>query len=178
MHHCYSLALHSAVVLNLQPDHLEWYGDPAEWGSTAPDGITAYAADKARIYHHVTHACIYNVADETTLHMVEEAEVTEGARAMAMSHWFRSSMYCCSVDDARLGRKNLPWNRVTAATVGLSYLPVAFTRTPAQVRRCWVFLTSGPNAPFWQPGRDRAAPAVTATGRRSKRERTKRASSA
>ena len=61
------------------------------------------------------------------------------------------------------GRKNLPWNRVTAATVGLSYLPVAFTRTPAQVRRCWVFFTSGPNAPL-ATGRDRAAPAVTATG--------------
>ena len=114
LHHCYSLALHSAVVLNLQPDHLEWYGDPAEWGSTAPDGITAYAADKARIYHHVTHACIYNVADETTLHMVEEAEVTEGARAIGFTLGTPKLSMLGVVDDLLVDRAFIAQRRDSA----------------------------------------------------------------
>ena len=85
LHYAHSLTLHSAAVLNLHPDHLEWYADPATWGSDEPDAMAAYAADKARIFQRVTHACIYNVADEATMRMVENAEVTEGARAIGFT---------------------------------------------------------------------------------------------
>src|SRR5690606_31030220 len=36
LHWTNSLALHSAAVLNVAPDHLEWYADEAGW----PDGIS------------------------------------------------------------------------------------------------------------------------------------------
>ena len=114
LHHCYSLALHSAAVMNLQPDHLEWYGDPAEWGGSAADGMTAYGADKARIYHHVTHACVYNVADQATLRMVEEAEVTEGARAVGFTLGTPAVSMLGVVDDLLVDRAFVEQRRDSA----------------------------------------------------------------
>ncbi|WP_460742573.1 UDP-N-acetylmuramoyl-L-alanine--D-glutamate ligase [Mariniluteicoccus endophyticus] len=74
LHSTHTMQLHSAAVLNLQPDHLEWHASYEE-----------YAADKARIYERVTHACVYNVEDPATERMVEEADVTEGARAIGFT---------------------------------------------------------------------------------------------
>ena len=74
LHWSSSLALHSAAVLNLQADHLEWHGTFAD-----------YRAAKARIYTRVSAACVYNVADPVTEAMVEEAEVVEGARAIGFT---------------------------------------------------------------------------------------------
>ena len=74
LHWSHSLALHSAAVLNVQPDHLEWHGSYA-----------AYADAKATIYAGVQASCVYNVADPATERMVEEAEVTEGARAIGFT---------------------------------------------------------------------------------------------
>lgn len=78
LHWSNSMALHSAAVLNLHPDHLEWY-------AAFDDPIAAYAADKALIYERVTHACVYNVAESATEDMVAEADVTEGARAIGFT---------------------------------------------------------------------------------------------
>lgn len=78
LHWSHTLALHSAAVLNLQPDHLEWYAHTA-------DPMASYVSDKAKIYERVTHAAIYNAADSATEGLVEEAEVTEGARAIGFT---------------------------------------------------------------------------------------------
>jgi UDP-N-acetylmuramoylalanine--D-glutamate ligase len=61
----------AAVCLNLADDHLEWHGSAA-----------AYRAAKAKVYDGVRIACVYNLADEATREMVEEAEVQDGARAI------------------------------------------------------------------------------------------------
>lgn len=74
LHWSHSLALHSAAVLNLQPDHLEWHGS-----------YEAYGAAKATIYERVSVSCVYNVADPATERMVEQAEVVEGARAIGFT---------------------------------------------------------------------------------------------
>ena len=74
LHWSNSLALHSAAVLNLQADHLEWHGS-----------FDDYRAAKAKIYTGVAAACVYNVADPATERMVEEAEVVEGARAIGFT---------------------------------------------------------------------------------------------
>ena len=81
LHWSQSLAMHSSVVLNLQPDHLEWYQGPG----FELTGIDGYAADKARIYHNVSHSCVYNVADPRTEQMVEDADVIDGARAIGFT---------------------------------------------------------------------------------------------
>ncbi|WP_232527814.1 UDP-N-acetylmuramoyl-L-alanine--D-glutamate ligase [Microbacterium suaedae] len=66
-----ALVPHSSVCLNLADDHLAWHGSAA-----------AYRDAKAIVYRHTKVACVYNKADEQTMRMVEEAEVTEGARAI------------------------------------------------------------------------------------------------
>jgi UDP-N-acetylmuramoylalanine--D-glutamate ligase len=65
---------HSAAVLNLAPDHLDWHGS-----------MEAYAADKGRIFHGNKVACVYNAADPATEKLVEEADVEEGCRAIGFT---------------------------------------------------------------------------------------------
>ena len=66
LHWTHSLSLHSAAVLNVAPDHLEWYADEAAWPVGADGPMAAYTADKARIYERVQASCVYNVADPVT----------------------------------------------------------------------------------------------------------------
>ena len=74
LHWTEHLYCEAAVVLNVSADHLDWHG-----------GAEEYARAKGRIFEGVRTACVYNTADETTLHLVEEADVVEGARAVGIS---------------------------------------------------------------------------------------------
>ncbi|MGW7191069.1 UDP-N-acetylmuramoyl-L-alanine--D-glutamate ligase [Streptomyces sp. NPDC054838] len=74
LHWAPSVRAHSAAVLNLAPDHLDWHGS-----------MEAYAADKGRIYEGNTVACVYNVADPATEQLVEDADVEEGCRAIGFT---------------------------------------------------------------------------------------------
>lgn len=62
---------HSAAVLNIAEDHLDWHGS-----------FQAYCDAKAKIYENVRVACVYNKSDTLTEKMVENADVLEGARAI------------------------------------------------------------------------------------------------
>ncbi|MFE2039685.1 UDP-N-acetylmuramoyl-L-alanine--D-glutamate ligase [Streptomyces sp. NPDC059477] len=74
LHWAPSLRAHSAAVLNLAPDHLDWHGSMA-----------AYAHDKGRIYEGNRVACVYNMADKATEDLVREADVEEGCRAIGFT---------------------------------------------------------------------------------------------
>lgn len=74
LHWAPSLRAHSAAVLNLAPDHLDWHGS-----------MEAYAADKGRIYEGNHVACVYNVADKATEDLVRGADVEEGCRAVGFT---------------------------------------------------------------------------------------------
>ncbi|MFI0985247.1 UDP-N-acetylmuramoyl-L-alanine--D-glutamate ligase [Streptomyces exfoliatus] len=74
LHWAPSVRAHSAAVLNLAPDHLDWHGS-----------MEAYAADKGRIYEGNRIACVYNVADKATEDLVVEADVEEGCRAIGFT---------------------------------------------------------------------------------------------
>ncbi|MFF9342024.1 MULTISPECIES: UDP-N-acetylmuramoyl-L-alanine--D-glutamate ligase [unclassified Streptomyces] len=74
LHWAPSVRAHSAAVLNLAPDHLDWHGS-----------MEAYAADKGRIYEGNRVACVYNVADPLTEDLVREADVEEGCRAIGFT---------------------------------------------------------------------------------------------
>ncbi len=65
------LVPHSSVCLNIADDHLVWHGS-----------ADAYRAAKAFVYRNTRIACVYNKADLATREMVEDADVTEGARAI------------------------------------------------------------------------------------------------
>ncbi|MFF2895755.1 UDP-N-acetylmuramoyl-L-alanine--D-glutamate ligase [Streptomyces sp. NPDC057966] len=74
LHWAPSLRAHSAAVLNLAPDHLDWHGSMA-----------AYVADKGRVYEGNRVACVYNAADPATEDLVREANVEEGCRAIGFT---------------------------------------------------------------------------------------------
>ncbi|WP_306326130.1 UDP-N-acetylmuramoyl-L-alanine--D-glutamate ligase [Streptomyces venezuelae] len=74
LHWAPSVRVHSAAVLNLAPDHLDWHGS-----------MEAYAADKGRIYQGNQVACVYNTADKVTEDLVREADVEEGCRAIGFT---------------------------------------------------------------------------------------------
>ncbi|MEU3962301.1 UDP-N-acetylmuramoyl-L-alanine--D-glutamate ligase [Streptomyces buecherae] len=74
LHWAPSLRAHSAAVLNLAPDHLDWHGS-----------MQAYAADKGRVYEGNQVACVYNVADPATEELVRAADVAEGCRAIGFT---------------------------------------------------------------------------------------------
>lgn len=69
-----SMRAHSAAVLDVGPELPPGYSDPA-----------AFAADLARVYAGVAHACVYNLADPATEELVREADVVEGARAIGFT---------------------------------------------------------------------------------------------
>ncbi|MFI6283629.1 UDP-N-acetylmuramoyl-L-alanine--D-glutamate ligase [Streptomyces sp. NPDC051018] len=74
LHWAPSLRAHSAAVLNLAPDHIDWHGS-----------MEAYTADKGRIYEGNTVACVYNAADGATEDLVRAADVEEGCRAIGFT---------------------------------------------------------------------------------------------
>lgn len=103
LHFSHTLQLHSAAVLNVEPDHLEWHTDFGE-----------YAADKARIYARVTHSCVYNVDDPATERMVEDADVTEGARAIGFTLGTPGMSMLGVVDDLLVDRAFVEQRRTSA----------------------------------------------------------------
>ena len=70
----HSITPQAAVCLNLAPDHIDLFGS-----------FEAYRDAKARIYERCEVAAVYNLADPATIHMVEQAEVTEGCRAIGIT---------------------------------------------------------------------------------------------
>ncbi|WP_406500356.1 UDP-N-acetylmuramoyl-L-alanine--D-glutamate ligase [Streptomyces sp. NBC_00846] len=74
LHWAPSLRAHSAAVLNLAPDHLDWHGS-----------MEAYVADKGRIYEGNRVACVYNAAEKATEDLVRAADVEEGCRAIGFT---------------------------------------------------------------------------------------------
>ncbi len=61
----------ASVCLNLADDHLDWHGSRE-----------AYTSAKGKVYAHTRLACVYNLSDDATRRMVEDADVQEGCRAI------------------------------------------------------------------------------------------------
>ena len=104
LHWQYSLSADAATVLNIAPDHLDWHGS-----------ADAYERDKAAIYHQVKTACIYNVGDEVTLRMVEDADVVEGAKAIGFTTGIPGPGELGVVDDLLVDRAFIPQRYSSAA---------------------------------------------------------------
>ena len=103
LHWSHSLSLHSAAVLNLAPDHLQWHGS-----------LERYRDAKAKIYTGVHTSCVYNVADPATEKMVEDAEVVEGARAIGFTLGIPGLSMLGVVDDLLVDRAFVAQRRDSA----------------------------------------------------------------
>ncbi|MFC8450214.1 UDP-N-acetylmuramoyl-L-alanine--D-glutamate ligase [Kitasatospora sp. NPDC057223] len=107
LHWAPSLRPHSAVVLNLAPDHLDWHGS-----------MEAYAADKGRIYQGNAVACVYNTADPATEALVREADVEEGCRAVGFTLGAPGLSEVGVVDGLLVDRAFVPDRQKNAAELG------------------------------------------------------------
>ena len=67
LHFTYSLELDCAAITNIADDHLDWHG-----------GIENYAADKAKVFHNVKKALVYNADDERVTKLAFAAQTVAG----------------------------------------------------------------------------------------------------
>ncbi|MGW2249770.1 UDP-N-acetylmuramoyl-L-alanine--D-glutamate ligase [Kitasatospora sp. NPDC001660] len=107
LHWAPSLRPHSAAVLNLAPDHLDWHGS-----------MEAYAEDKGRIYNGNVVACVYNLADPATEELVREADVEEGCRAIGFGLGAPGPSNFGVVDGLLVDRAFVPDRAKNAAELG------------------------------------------------------------
>jgi UDP-N-acetylmuramoylalanine--D-glutamate ligase len=70
----YSMSPLASVCLNIAEDHLDHFGS-----------MESYVSAKAKIFERTQVAAVYNCNDETTLKMVQEAEVVDGCRAVGFT---------------------------------------------------------------------------------------------
>ena len=93
----------ASVCLNVAPDHIDLFGS-----------FDDYVAAKARIYERTQVAAIYNVADDETLRMVENADVVEGCRAIGFTLGIPDISMVGLVDEFLVDRAFLPNRKDTA----------------------------------------------------------------
>ncbi len=104
----HSMSPVAAVCLNIADDHIDHFGS-----------MEAYVAAKARVYERVQEAAVYNVQDEVTLHMVEDADVVEGCRAIGFTLGVPSLSMLGVVDDVLVDRAFIAERAETAQELGL-----------------------------------------------------------
>jgi len=93
----------ASACLNLAEDHYDWHG-----------GAEKYAQAKAKVYTHARIACVYNLGDAATMHMVEQAEVHEGCRAIGFGATVPGPSDVGVVDGLLVDRAFLDERRTTA----------------------------------------------------------------
>jgi UDP-N-acetylmuramoylalanine--D-glutamate ligase len=74
LHSVCTLAAHSAVVLNLAPDHIDWHGS-----------FEAYRAAKRVAYDRCQTVAVHNADDRATDALVREASLAPGCRRVAFT---------------------------------------------------------------------------------------------
>ncbi len=87
----------AAVCLNIAPDHIDHFGS-----------MDAYVAAKARIYRHTVVAAVYNEQDPVTRQLVEDADVTDGCRAVSFTLEIPRPGQLGIVDDVLVDRAFVP----------------------------------------------------------------------
>lgn len=104
LHWSESLSPLASVCLNVAQDHVDWHGS-----------YDAYLADKAKVYANTRVACVYNVDDPETEHMVEEADVVEGCRAIGFTTGMPAISMLGTVENLLVDRAYIEQRRDSAA---------------------------------------------------------------
>jgi UDP-N-acetylmuramoylalanine--D-glutamate ligase len=107
LHWSHSISPLASACLNIAPDHIDWHGSFEEYWSA-----------KAKVYARSQVACVYNVADEQTRRMVEDAEVVAGARAIGFTTGVPAPSMVGIVDDVLADRAFVDDRRRSAAELG------------------------------------------------------------
>jgi UDP-N-acetylmuramoylalanine--D-glutamate ligase len=89
----HSLSAQAAVCVNIAPDHIDHFGS-----------LESYIAAKAKVYQRAQVAAVYNVSDDVTRRMVEDADVVAGCRAVGFTLGIPSVGMLGVVDDVLVDR--------------------------------------------------------------------------
>ncbi|WP_425846760.1 UDP-N-acetylmuramoyl-L-alanine--D-glutamate ligase [Agrococcus sp. TSP3-2-1] len=115
---------HSAACLNIDDDHLDWHGS-----------ADAYRAAKGKAYGNARVAAVYNVEDDATMRLVEDADVVEGCRAIGFSLGVPGPSDLGIVDGVLVDRAFLEEHRSSALELAhLDDLEPAGLRSPHMAR--------------------------------------------
>jgi UDP-N-acetylmuramoylalanine--D-glutamate ligase len=87
----------ASVCLNIASDHIDHFGS-----------MDTYQSMKARIYRHTVRSAIYNADDPVTMHMVEQADVVEGCRAVGFTTGIPSVSMVGIVENMLVDRAFIP----------------------------------------------------------------------
>jgi UDP-N-acetylmuramoylalanine--D-glutamate ligase len=104
----HSMSPVASVCLNIADDHIDHFG-------TFED----YVAAKARVYRNTQQAAVFNVEDEATLRMVEEADVVDGCRAVGFTLGAPSLSMLGVVGDVMVDRAFIKDRADSAQELGL-----------------------------------------------------------
>jgi UDP-N-acetylmuramoylalanine--D-glutamate ligase len=107
LHWSHSLAPRASACLNVAPDHVDWHGS-----------LDEYAAAKGKVYANTEVACVYNVQDDRTRRLVEDADVQEGCRAIGFTLGIPGPSELGVVDDVLADRAFVEQRRTAAAELG------------------------------------------------------------
>lgn len=107
LHSTHTMAPDAAIVTNIADDHLDWHGS-----------ADAYRLAKGRIFERTKIACIYNLADEATRRLVEDADVAEGCRAIGVGLGVPGPSDFGVVDGVLVDRAFLAERRTSALEIG------------------------------------------------------------
>ena len=102
-----SLAAKASAVLNIAPDHIDWHGS-----------LDAYSRAKGEIYQRTEVACVYNVQDPLTEHLVRAADVQDGCVAAGFTLGIPAPGMLGVVDDVLADRAFVPQLHTSAAELG------------------------------------------------------------
>ena len=123
LHWSHSIAPQASACLNVAPDHVDWHGSMAE-----------YAAAKGKVYERTEVACVYNVQDEVTRRLVEEAEVQAGCRAVGFTLGVPGLSEVGLVDEVLADRAFVEQRRTAAAELAtLDDLRAGLPEAPAHL---------------------------------------------
>ncbi|WP_068433520.1 UDP-N-acetylmuramoyl-L-alanine--D-glutamate ligase [Piscicoccus intestinalis] len=102
-----SLSPLASVCLNIAPDHIDWHGSLEE-----------YTKAKGKVYANTQVACVYNAQDLATEQLVVDADVIEGARAVAFTLGTPAISMVGLVDDVLADRAFVAERETSAAELG------------------------------------------------------------
>jgi UDP-N-acetylmuramoylalanine--D-glutamate ligase len=108
LHWIATVSPRASAVLNVAPDHLDWYDGSME----------AYTRDKGEVYQRTQIACVYNAADPVTEQLVRDAEVVEGCRAVGFTLGIPAPGMVGIVDDLLADRAFVTQVHDNAAELG------------------------------------------------------------
>lgn len=106
LHYLEDCVPESVALLNIENDHLDWHGD-----------FESYAGAKAKVYRNTRNAAVYNKGDSRTMAFLEEAEVTEGCRAIGFTLGVPSRSEVGYVEDLLVDRAFLEERADTAREI-------------------------------------------------------------